>query len=148
MARSAELAIFLAALVAFSTTNAAMNKYLSYDDITYDPSLPYFGANNKCKNPAVPKNGRVQCHLTEDTITCVANCKDGYQFESNLESVQYSCVNDVGVWSPADEFPNCVPTCYSGCANGGTCVAPNVCACPPEFTGAQCEQSTYTLRSL
>ena len=29
--------------------------------------------------------------------------------------------------------------CRPGCANGGLCVAPDVCSCPDGFTGARCQ---------
>ncbi|XP_059508163.1 protein kinase C-binding protein NELL1-like isoform X5 [Stegostoma tigrinum] len=33
----------------------------------------------------------------------------------------------------------CQAYCEEGCRNGGSCVAPNVCACPPGFTGHGCQ---------
>ncbi|XP_063293927.1 protein kinase C-binding protein NELL1 isoform X3 [Pelobates fuscus] len=34
----------------------------------------------------------------------------------------------------------CWAFCEEGCRYGGTCVAPNKCACPPGFTGSHCEK--------
>lgn len=31
------------------------------------------------------------------------------------------------------------PVCTGGCQNGGTCVGPEQCACPVQFTGSNCE---------
>uniref|UniRef100_A0A8C5MYA4 Neural EGFL like 2 n=1 Tax=Leptobrachium leishanense TaxID=445787 RepID=A0A8C5MYA4_9ANUR len=33
----------------------------------------------------------------------------------------------------------CKAFCKDGCRNGGTCIAPNMCACPEGFTGPKCE---------
>lgn len=41
-----------------------------------------------------------------------------------------------------------VPTtafCEEGCRYGGTCVAPNKCACPSGFTGSHCEKGKVNL---
>uniref|UniRef100_K1RRP1 EGF-like domain-containing protein 8 n=1 Tax=Magallana gigas TaxID=29159 RepID=K1RRP1_MAGGI len=32
------------------------------------------------------------------------------------------------------------PICRHGCQNGGICVGPNQCECPPYYTGHQCEK--------
>ncbi|XP_070570755.1 multiple epidermal growth factor-like domains protein 6 [Ptychodera flava] len=34
------------------------------------------------------------------------------------------------------------PICSPCCENGGTCVSPNVCDCPPGFSGPRCSEST------
>lgn len=34
--------------------------------------------------------------------------------------------------------------CAQPCANGGTCLRPNQCACPLGWTGYQCQTGTYT----
>ncbi|XP_064417638.1 protein kinase C-binding protein NELL2 isoform X3 [Latimeria chalumnae] len=33
----------------------------------------------------------------------------------------------------------CKAFCEKGCKNGGSCIAPNICACPQGFTGSHCE---------
>lgn len=33
----------------------------------------------------------------------------------------------------------CKAFCKDGCRNGGSCIAPNMCACPQGFTGTSCE---------
>lgn len=33
----------------------------------------------------------------------------------------------------------CEPVCMDACQNGGTCVAPETCACLPGYTGTQCQ---------
>lgn len=34
--------------------------------------------------------------------------------------------------------------CEEGCRYGGTCVAPNKCACPSGFTGSHCEKGNIS----
>jgi len=34
----------------------------------------------------------------------------------------------------------CLPVCRGGCENGGRCLAPNFCGCPPGWGGEHCEQ--------
>ncbi|GFR30084.1 uncharacterized protein TNCT_141821 [Trichonephila clavata] len=44
-----------------------------------------------------------------------------------------------GVWNPVKNFPDCKPVCDKTCLNGGTCIGPDVCGCPPEYKGPRCE---------
>ena len=37
----------------------------------------------------------------------------------------------------------CSAVCTPGCQNGGTCIAPNQCACTTSWTGSNCTQGLY-----
>ncbi|CAN0456144.1 unnamed protein product, partial [Ectocarpus sp. 8 AP-2014] len=37
-----------------------------------------------------------------------------------------------------------VPVCDVPCLNGGGCVAPGTCACPPQWTGHDCAMPVCT----
>lgn len=52
--------------------------------------------------------------------------------------IMYSCCPG---WSKINQEENdCLkPICDVGCKNGGDCMAPNKCRCPPEWTGEFCE---------
>ena len=48
------------------------------------------------------------------------------------------------MWSIHDNAPPPPSAvCSPDCVNGGTCVAPNHCTCPPGRTGATCSQSAW-----
>jgi hypothetical protein len=36
------------------------------------------------------------------------------------------------------------PVCEQECLNGGVCVAPNTCQCPPDWTGFECSNPVCT----
>ena len=72
---------------------------------------------------------------------------------------QCSCVEgwtgsscDIGEHTPCsvhvvDPYDNTPPppsaVCSPNCVNGGSCVAPNNCTCPPGWTGATCSQGAW-----
>ena len=37
----------------------------------------------------------------------------------------------------------CTAVCTGGCFNSGTCVDPESCDCPPNWTGQYCNEGTY-----
>ena len=48
------------------------------------------------------------------------------------------------MWSIHDNtLPPPSAVCSPDCVNGGTCVAPNHCTCPPGWTGATCSQGAW-----
>ena len=71
-----------------------------------------------------------------------ATCKDGYTSNGLSSIVDVEC--SAGMWTPIDgslvkSLLKCVPVCNFPCKNGGSCVAPNTCQCPPEFAGQDCD---------
>ncbi|XP_064097954.1 uncharacterized protein LOC135209201 [Macrobrachium nipponense] len=64
-------------------------------------------------------------------------CDEGYRFPSGNPSCLYACIG--GTWQlPASQREGCLPYCSESCQNGGTCAAPDLCNCPPEFSGTTC----------
>ncbi|XP_070570747.1 multiple epidermal growth factor-like domains protein 6 [Ptychodera flava] len=59
----------------------------------------------------------------------------GYQTAYRTESEQYCCEG----WSNMQNGRCLTPICNPCCENGGTCVRPNVCECPPNYSGPSCE---------
>lgn len=52
--------------------------------------------------------------------------------------ISYSCCPGWGRYD-GDEQDCLKPICDGGCRNGGECVAPNKCRCPPQWSGQFCE---------
>ncbi|KAG7177564.1 von Willebrand factor D and EGF domain-containing protein-like, partial [Homarus americanus] len=69
------------------------------------------------------------------TITC----ETGYRFSSGDHELNFTCVKGKWDFSKQKPYP-CVPYCGDIiCTNGGTCDGPNLCKCPPQYTGKQCD---------
>ncbi|XP_018011677.1 neurogenic locus notch homolog protein 1 [Hyalella azteca] len=80
---------------------------------------------------------------------CRLRCNPGYKF-IQTETVQsdrviLDCDHSSGElrfrdrkWTP--EMTICSPTCEAACENGGTCVAPNKCACAGIYSGPTCSE--------
>lgn len=51
-----------------------------------------------------------------------------------------------GQWKPSQQglqiIPDCEAICDPPCLNGGNCLSYNVCQCPKEFRGGQCQWGT------
>ncbi|XP_070569342.1 multiple epidermal growth factor-like domains protein 6 [Ptychodera flava] len=58
---------------------------------------------------------------------------------TELVTEQYCCPG----WSNMDNECR-TPICTPSCENGSTCISPNVCTCPPNFTGPTCNEGLTT----
>nr|DBA17639.1 TPA: hypothetical protein GDO54_003057 [Pyxicephalus adspersus] len=107
--------------------------------------MHYCQANTMCVN--LPGSYRCDCvsgYTRVDDFSCTEHddCSNGHSScdENSIctNSVQgHSCTCKPGY---VGNGTICHPFCEEGCRYGGTCVAPNKCACPPGFTGAHCEK--------
>ncbi|GFS45450.1 uncharacterized protein TNIN_275061, partial [Trichonephila inaurata madagascariensis] len=97
----------------------------------------------RCNRPIAPKNGKIVCNATRGEVDCDVTCDEGYLHPDNTTSKTSKCWHVTGVWKPMKNFPDCQPVCNKTCFNGGTCIGPNVCGCPPEYRGIQCEFLEY-----
>ncbi|CAG9836626.1 unnamed protein product [Diabrotica balteata] len=93
-----------------------------------------------CLNyPPMPKNSKRSCNSKKCTISCMK----GHEFPDGSQIATMDCKN--GLWIPSKEkwtsIPNCQATCDPPCLNGGNCLSFNVCQCPQEFRGPQCQYS-------
>ncbi|XP_055505149.1 protein kinase C-binding protein NELL1-like [Leucoraja erinacea] len=70
-------------------------------------------------------------------------CAEGHQCGENSECWNVNsravCMCKKGYVATQGDSANCEAFCEGGCRNGGTCVAPEVCVCPPGFTGSTCQ---------
>ncbi|XP_055299432.1 fibrillin-1-like [Sitodiplosis mosellana] len=100
---------------------------------------PNLGNSSQCGG--FPLKNRVRSSCPTPT-TCYTECEQGFQFPNNKSKVELIC--DVGEWQLKGlgtfNTINCEPVCH--CQNGGTCTAPNFCACPKNYGGEQCELLT------
>ncbi|KAL7040824.1 hypothetical protein ACKWTF_000531 [Chironomus riparius] len=91
------------------------------------------------KSPPLPANSKRSCTSAMCTVTCMK----GYKFPDASLSMNLLCKN--GAWMPERQeiqnIPDCEPTCEPSCRNGGTCLSYNVCQCPHNFRGPQCQYS-------
>ncbi|XP_063233046.1 hemocytin isoform X2 [Bacillus rossius redtenbacheri] len=92
-----------------------------------------------CLNfPRLPDNVRRTC----SSRTCTLSCIDEHHRFPDGSSVTNMLCKD-GVWTPARpdwvSVPSCKPTCEPPCENGGECLSHNLCECPQDFRGPQCQ---------
>ena len=84
-------------------------------------------------------NSNIKCRLSTCTITCLP----GHQFPDGSQITTMNCKN--GNWIPNRTnwvtVPDCRATCTPPCLNGGNCLSLNVCQCPQNFRGSQCQYS-------
>nr|XP_034840347.1 hemocytin-like [Maniola hyperantus] len=89
--------------------------------------------------PPLPENSNRRCSSDYCTITCMA----GHKFVDGTTVADMRCSN--GQWTPtrADltSIPDCVPECDPPCLNGGACLSVNMCQCPKDYRGPQCQYS-------
>ncbi|KAG5886861.1 hypothetical protein JTB14_017666 [Gonioctena quinquepunctata] len=105
--------------------------------------------NKPCLNhPQIPMNSRRTCNSKKCTVTCMR----GHQFPDGSEITTMECKN--GIWVPTNErwasLPNCMATCTPPCQNGGNCLSFNVCQCPQDYRGPQCQytQNACSVKKL
>uniref|UniRef100_A0A7G3AKI1 Putative hemolectin isoform b n=1 Tax=Lutzomyia longipalpis TaxID=7200 RepID=A0A7G3AKI1_LUTLO len=96
--------------------------------------------NKLClQKPSLPSNSRQTCTSSQCTISCAK----GYRFPDGTTVTNVVCRE--GEWTPKrgdwPTVPDCQPVCSPKCRNGGNCLSFNVCQCPPEFRGPQCQYS-------
>lgn len=87
----------------------------------------------------LPANSKRSCSPTACTITCMK----GYTFPDGSTATNIICKD--GKWLPTRPelaiIPDCKAICSPPCQNGGHCLSLNVCQCPPNFRGPQCQYS-------
>ncbi|XP_049862899.1 hemocytin [Schistocerca gregaria] len=73
--------------------------------------------------------------------TCTITCLDHHQFPDGSSVANLVCKE--GDWVPAKpdwvQVPDCEPICDPPCQNGGSCLTFNVCLCPQDYRGPQCQ---------
>ncbi|XP_070069456.1 hemocytin-like [Drosophila takahashii] len=87
--------------------------------------------------PQLPKNSRTVCRGD----TCEVECSRGFAFSDQRSRVLLKCKGTKYVDMSAEysKMPECEATCSPNCLNGGKCIAANVCECPPNYRGKQCQ---------
>ncbi|KAF2360209.1 EGF-like domain [Trinorchestia longiramus] len=99
----------------------------------------------RCVNIHEIANGQVVCAYSG----CRLRCSPGYKFivteTVRSHRVLLDCDHTSGdlffrdrKWSP--DMTVCAPVCDATCENGGTCVAPNKCACAGPYAGPTCSE--------
>ncbi|RZF44969.1 hypothetical protein LSTR_LSTR001930 [Laodelphax striatellus] len=89
--------------------------------------------------PPTPNNAKKICNSESCTIQCLAN----HQFSDGSAIANLFCKE--GVWIPGrpdwKTIPDCKPVCSPPCLNGGSCMSNNLCQCPQQYRGSQCQYS-------
>ncbi|XP_062823867.1 protein kinase C-binding protein NELL1 isoform X8 [Anolis carolinensis] len=71
-------------------------------------------------------------------------CAQGHACGENAEcrnwNTRATCECKSGYVSVQGDSAYCEAFCEEGCRYGGSCIAPNKCACPSGFTGSHCEK--------
>lgn len=96
--------------------------------------------NRPCLNyPPMPMNAKRKCN----SKTCTITCMEGHIFPDGSQITQMICKD--GFWVPAmdkwSSIPDCQAICNPPCMNGGNCLSFNVCQCPQNYRGPQCQYS-------
>ncbi|XP_069683352.1 hemocytin isoform X2 [Periplaneta americana] len=91
-----------------------------------------------CLNyPPLPANSRRTCN----SKSCNIMCASGHEFPDGSAVANMICRE--GTWVPSrsewKSIPDCQPVCKPPCQNGGNCLSFNVCQCPQDFRGPQCQ---------
>ncbi|GLH02043.1 Hemocytin [Gryllus bimaculatus] len=85
----------------------------------------------------LPANSFKRCN----SKTCTITCNEGHKFPDGSQITNLVCRD--GTWSPSrkdwSSVPDCQPTCHPICQNGGICLSYNMCQCPQDFRGPQCQ---------
>ncbi|XP_077178141.1 protein kinase C-binding protein NELL1 isoform X4 [Paroedura picta] len=106
------------------------------------------GENSECRN----WNTRATCECKSGYVSVQGDSAYCEDIDECAAKMHYCHANTVCVNLPGSYRCDCVPGyiriddfsctafCEEGCRYGGTCVAPNKCACPSGFTGSHCEK--------
>ncbi|XP_017781781.1 PREDICTED: hemocytin [Nicrophorus vespilloides] len=97
--------------------------------------------NKPCFNyPSMPRNSKRSCRSN----ICTISCMPGHEFPGGSSITTMECKN--GRWEPTKQgwatVPDCSAKCDPPCQNGGNCLSLNVCQCPQNFRGPQCQYSS------
>ncbi|KAJ8725925.1 hypothetical protein PYW08_004108 [Mythimna loreyi] len=113
-----------------NTCDCPSNFHGRYCEFEKKPCLSY---------PPLPMNSQRRCSSETCTITCI----EGHKFIDGSSVANMKCTD--GQWQPTradfSTIPDCLPECSPPCVNGGVCLAVNMCECPAEFRGSQCQYS-------
>ncbi|KAG8236358.1 hypothetical protein J437_LFUL016578 [Ladona fulva] len=74
-------------------------------------------------------------------ISCTVECAPNHQFPDGSTFTNMVCKD--GNWVPSRPdwvtVPDCEVICKPPCQNGGICLSFNMCQCPQDFRGQQCQ---------
>ncbi|XP_066594945.1 hemocytin-like [Prorops nasuta] len=103
--------------------------------------------NKPCLNfPPAILNSQRQCSQKTCTVACIKN----FVFPDGSSVANLECKN--GSWEPTKSnwvsIPDCQPVCDPPCQNGGNCLPLNVCQCPQDYRGPQCQYSSEVCNSI
>ncbi|KAK2585761.1 hypothetical protein KPH14_010370 [Odynerus spinipes] len=74
---------------------------------------------------------------------CTVSCLDNFVYPDGSSVANLVCKN--GNWVPTRtdwvSIPDCMAICNPPCQNGGNCLPKNICQCPQEYRGPQCQYS-------
>lgn len=107
---------------------------------TFEGPQCQFVKTQRClQKPPTPSNSRVLYNDKEYVSTCFK----GFAFPDGSKELKMVC--DSGNWvqhhqptGTIQKVPDCQPVCDQPCFNGGRCLPNNLCDCPQEFRGPQC----------
>ncbi|XP_075237780.1 hemolectin [Lycorma delicatula] len=124
---------------------ACQNGGMCVEPNVCDCSGNYFGAycqyeKKTCVGfPYLPNNANRSCN----SETCTIICLEGHKFPDGSAIANVFCKD--GEWTPGrrdwKSIPDCKALCDPPCRNGGNCLTHNVCQCPQQFRGDQCQYS-------
>ncbi|KAG5679178.1 hypothetical protein PVAND_008768 [Polypedilum vanderplanki] len=88
----------------------------------------------------MPQNTMGRC-ITSGIQSCKVTCIQGHKFPDGTLSADLKCYSGQWQMEPR-QFDRCEPYCNPPCMNGGTCIAPNLCQCSPDYRGNLCQYRT------
>lgn len=126
-------------------------QYSGYSDVGYRQGAALHrgpakaGVIKSCVDIHEIANGQAVCRMSGCRLRCIG----GFSFietkSQRSRTVMLSCDRSTGqlmlrdqIWTP--EMTLCAPVCHDTCQNGGTCVAPDKCACTGPYTGDTCTE--------